>query len=494
MAVHRTDECRLAAMDLIMKKIFALLVICFTATLAFGQGTAIRAKDGVGTNTSFYKGSGAANITLIEPAGDSAGLRIGAFEMSADGQTLTFSELGGPSSIFSYDVSADIFQIDEKLIVTEQITINTGQDGEAFYQVGGGTNYFDASTYFASNVYVRALSVSNATPSRIAIFNAAKELTNGIVGSGLSFDGITLTATGGSGDTNAISYMPGLVPAVRTRATSTGQPVLELLHTNGVPWLINTNNGTDNDEFHLQLSSGFKVLSAFGVTQIALRSPGAFIGVYNSSQQWMQVQTGSHVLNDTNTQVVFDFSDKGVPILGDYTIRLDTLADGQFLKRSGTEIVGTDELDLDQLNVTTAFLTNVVLTNISAAFLGTDSNGKVVTTVNGAALTNLTYNLQTNAINTGVLPVGKTTFTNITGNITLGAFSGVDLNYNQWAKLWVTNSDTSPHSVTVAASIDTSTNTFVLAKAFWVTNASAMTISFDISAWGTNAAAVRWTR
>ncbi len=134
------------------------------------------------------------------------------------------------------------------------------------------------------------------------------------------------------------------------------------------------------------------------------------------------------------------------------------------------------------------------LTNVFDGGITLPSITATTVTGNGAGLTNLTYNLLTNAINTGVLPVGKTTFTNITGNITIAGVSGVDLNFNQWAKLWVTNSTSTDYKVTFPASVCTATNAFVVAQDVFVTNKSAATIMVDIAAFGTNAAAVRFQR
>lgn len=102
----------------------------------------------------------------------------------------------------------------------------------------------------------------------------------------------------------------------------------------------------------------------------------------------------------------------------------------------------------------------------------------------------------TNIINTGVIPCGKLTYTNLTANITLAGFSGVDLNYNCWAKLYVTNESgpATPRSVTMPAPVRTSTNSFVFDSGtvvVWVTND--VNISFDIAAWATNASAIRWS-
>jgi hypothetical protein len=112
---------------------------------------------------------------------------------------------------------------------------------------------------------------------------------------------------------------------------------------------------------------------------------------------------------------------------------------------------------------------------------------------NAAGLTNLTLNIPTNVVGNGIIPVLRTTYTNIAANIVIGGFSGVDLNYNQWAKLYVTNEDSSPHSVTFSAAVATVTNSFVLGKAVWVTNGLPVTISIDIAAWRSNAAAVKET-
>lgn len=110
---------------------------------------------------------------------------------------------------------------------------------------------------------------------------------------------------------------------------------------------------------------------------------------------------------------------------------------------------------------------------------------------NGNGLTNLDLTIQTNVTVTGVIPVGKTTYSNITANIVIGGFSGVDLNGEDWANIYVTNGSGAgtPRSVTFAASVLPSTNTFVLDRAVWVTNA--VYIGLKLAAWGTNMTVAR---
>ena len=115
----------------------------------------------------------------------------------------------------------------------------------------------------------------------------------------------------------------------------------------------------------------------------------------------------------------------------------------------------------------------------------------------GSQLTNLTYNFITNGNNVGAITVGRTMYTNITGNIVLGNFSGVDKTFNQWAKVIVTNSTSTDFNVTLSAQTVGSTNAFVLGtvgSVVWVSNRSWVQISFDLHPFITNAAALRFTR
>jgi hypothetical protein len=113
--------------------------------------------------------------------------------------------------------------------------------------------------------------------------------------------------------------------------------------------------------------------------------------------------------------------------------------------------------------------------------------------ISAGSLTATNYNFLTNANNTGTIIVGQALFTNITGNITLGGFSGVTAGYNQWAKVIATNSTATDYKITLAASVTTSTNAFVVGQDIWVTNKSKVHIMFDIGP-DTNAAAVRFQR
>jgi len=136
-----------------------------------------------------------------------------------------------------------------------------------------------------------------------------------------------------------------------------------------------------------------------------------------------------------------------------------------------------------------------------STLLGTDASGYITSVSSLGTLTVTTLIasnivMVTNVINTGVIPCGKTTYTNLTGNITLAGFSGVDLTYNNWAKLYVTNASgpSTPRSVTMPAPVRTSTHSFVFdtgTAVVWVTND--VNLSFDIAAWATNVAAIRWS-
>lgn len=130
-------------------------------------------------------------------------------------------------------------------------------------------------------------------------------------------------------------------------------------------------------------------------------------------------------------------------------------------------------------------------------FFINQTNGSIgwtgIASGDGTGITNLTYNFKTNASNLGTVTVGQTMYTNITGNVTIGGFSGVTAGYNQWAKLIATNSTSTDYKITLPASITTSTNAFVVGQDIWVTNKSKVHIMFDIGP-DTNAAALRFSR
>ena len=71
----------------------------------------------------------------------------------------------------------------------------------------------------------------------------------------------------------------------------------------------------------------------------------------------------------------------------------------------------------------------------------------------GSSLTNLTLKYTTNAIPALVLTFGKSYFTNISANITLGAFAGLDVNAYESCVLMVTNSSGTDYKVTFPAGV-----------------------------------------
>lgn len=85
-----------------------------------------------------------------------------------------------------------------------------------------------------------------------------------------------------------------------------------------------------------------------------------------------------------------------------------------------------------------------------AGFVQTDSSGVASASFNGSGLTNLSYVLTTNAINTGVGAVGQVNVTNLTGNVTLGGFSG--LVNDKWnTVIWACQASSANRTVTFPA-------------------------------------------
>lgn len=204
-------------------------------------------------------------------------------------------------------------------------------------------------------------------------------------------------------------------------------------------------------------------------------------GYYLTNAGWVSAATATIGMAElTNTYLHLS---NGFPSAG----LVATLGSGLVTNAAGVSAT-VGSLTTPSATITTANIETNITTDMTV------TNFVVLNPWDAANATNLTYNLRTNAINTGIIPVGKTTFTNITGAITIAGLSGVDLNFNQWAKLWVTNSTATDYAVTLAAPFCTATNAFVVAQAIWVTNKSAVTINIDVSAWGTNAAAVRFQR
>jgi hypothetical protein len=74
-------------------------------------------------------------------------------------------------------------------------------------------------------------------------------------------------------------------------------------------------------------------------------------------------------------------------------------------------------------NLTAGTITNRSLS--PSQFVATDSNIGEISTLNANSLTNLSFVQTTNAINTGIGTVGTMMISNLTGNVTLGGFTGL---------------------------------------------------------------------
>lgn len=140
--------------------------------------------------------------------------------------------------------------------------------------------------------------------------NTSNDIRFWTLGSGLSYDQATdtISSSGGSGDTNAISYPPDMTKAVGTRVTSAGVPVLEAFHTNGTAWLVLTNSGNDLSEWHIQNDSGYKVISS-GPGSTFIRSAQEIALVAESTKTVLYASTNERYLRDTNNNTVIDFAD-----------------------------------------------------------------------------------------------------------------------------------------------------------------------------------------
>lgn len=107
---------------------------------------------------------------------------------------------------------------------------------------------------------------------------------------------------------------------------------------------------------------------------------------------------------------------------------------------------------LTSTGMTNSTMTTVgVVTNDTNGGMGTTT---VLPTVDGAAITNLTYKYTTNANNTGVFAFGKSWTTNISGNITLGSFTVNDFAAYESMVIWVTNTGASVFTVTLPGGVN----------------------------------------
>ena len=78
----------------------------------------------------------------------------------------------------------------------------------------------------------------------------------------------------------------------------------------------------------------------------------------------------------------------------------------------------------------------------------------------------------TNTLNTGVIPVGQVLYTNLTGNITIGGWSGIVAGYSNPWRIVATNGTASDYSITFPAGVVVPRNGINGAgtRVFWVTN------------------------
>lgn len=152
-------------------------------------------------------------------------------------------------------------------------------------------------------------------------------------------------------------------------------------------------------------------------------------------------------------------------------------------------------LELAATNVSVLAATNVNTDQLAITDqLLSLKTGGTLPAMNAAALTGIPIGFPTNAINTGVIPVGNATYTNIAGNITLAGFSGVDTARYQTAVLVITNATAANnYSVTLPANIVTETNLWVLGNVVWVTNKTKAILEFTLGLGATNCRATRMT-
>jgi hypothetical protein len=73
----------------------------------------------------------------------------------------------------------------------------------------------------------------------------------------------------------------------------------------------------------------------------------------------------------------------------------------------------------------------------------------------GSSITNLSFAMDTNQVNTGILPANKVTMTNLTKNITLAGFSGLDPGRWTTAILIATNSTALPRTIALPPGVVT---------------------------------------
>jgi hypothetical protein len=160
-------------------------------------------------------------------------------------------------------------------------------------------------------------------------------------------------------------------------------------------------------------------------------------------------------------------------------------------------------LNVDTLNVTNWISVKTGNTNASAIWgpNGDLTNGTPVsaTYVLTGTLTNQVYGsnvvngMSVVEVNTGVIAMGKVTYTNLSADITIAGFSGINTVVWQNANLVVTNSHASTtYKVTFPSGVQVATNSFCLGQDIWVTNKTKVIVAIATGLDSTNVAAVRF--
>lgn len=156
---------------------------------------------------------------------------------------------------------------------------------------------------------------------------------------------------GGSGDTNAISYVVDgdLLPAVRTRnAAPNDEPVLEMLYTNGVPALVITNHGAaDQFSMHIQGMNGLKAMSLVDTgsgPELVHRSTFTYT-LALGGQEALFFSDEVRRIRGTNNIESINFGNPERPLFNAATdLNLPQWQDQQFLYLNGTSVETTDTL------------------------------------------------------------------------------------------------------------------------------------------------------
>lgn len=359
--------------------------------------------------------------------------------------TTTLNYINGANTVVTGAVSGATATVAYSLVDPvpnlNATTINAGT------VVGNGSGITNVPLYGVNGLTNSLAYLSNNVGSTLTVQSNGVQLATGTTTINY-VNGVNTTVTG---------HVAGATATIAFNAPASTSPT----YANAVPIIRNTNS-----------------------TDAAVMYPGDTPAIEVDSAGAVRLKNQSGAVRAT-----FDGSSANFQLTGEFRARETSghANSGVTVNSGGTSLTSPDNSRILTVDDNGANISDADLVNGDIFYNA--GSGKIKTL---AGLAGNKLLIATNVINTGVIPVGTTTYTNITADITIAGFSGVNPTNDCWANIYVTNSaGTGYPKVTFANSVFPSTNSFVLNRSVYVTNAVEITVK--IRAWGTNMAAVRWT-